>query len=159
MKVTHSIDIAAPAAVVWQFLEEPEKQKLWMKGLLENVSTSDDPKAVGATFRMKLQEGARQNEYRGEITAYDAPRRLSVALTGKPLAGTPMDVDYHLSEAKGRTRLDYHAVWEPKKLLLRLLAKLASGFARRQIQGFLGKLKDLAEMEEKRGGVPSAHVP
>ena len=42
---------------LWEHITEPEKQKLWMKGLLSNEQTSPAPVGVGSTFRMVIKEG------------------------------------------------------------------------------------------------------
>jgi uncharacterized protein YndB with AHSA1/START domain len=78
MRMAITSEIACPPARLWQFLHEPAKQKLWMKGLLENEQTSPGPEAVGSTFRMKIKEGAKAADYTGEITALKEPEHLGV---------------------------------------------------------------------------------
>lgn len=137
-----------PAEHLWTWIEEPEKQKQWMKGLLNNESTSPGGQKLGSTFRMTIQEGRKANSYDGEVTGHEWPRFLEVCLSGGNFPqGMRMRVGYRLSETAGVTRLDYSCAMEGKKcgLLLRMLFVLAKVFSRMQLRSFLRQLKSLAE--------------
>ena len=82
MRTCYTGEFVCAPERLWRFLEEPELQKQWMKGLLENQQTSEGPPGVGSTFRMKIKEGSRIGDYDGKITAYDPPRQLAVDLSG-----------------------------------------------------------------------------
>ena len=82
METTSTTIIDCSPEHLWPWIEEPDKQKQWMKGLLENVDTSDGPTRVGSTFRMTIQEGRRVTEYDGEVTNYDPYRHLGVRFWG-----------------------------------------------------------------------------
>ncbi len=133
--------------LLFSYIEEPEKQKLWMKGLLSNETTSPGHKGVGSTFRMVIQEGRKPASYDGEVTAYDKPSHIEVRFWGGCLpAGMVMRADYRLSEEGGRTRLDYTATAEGKVgFFMRLLMGVFKIFGRRQLRGFLKTLKGLVE--------------
>jgi carbon monoxide dehydrogenase subunit G len=150
MRIAKTVEIACAPEQLWPFLDEPEKQKLWMKGLLE--SEHNGPRGVGSTFRMKIQEGRKAAEYQGEVTAYDPPRHLAVRFGGGALKGMCMGVDYRLTPVDGRTRLDYVAGADASCLPwgLRLLMPLVQLFGRLQLRGFLRTLKRLAEEEGRK---------
>src|SRR5262245_29571123 len=78
MRTCYTGEFGCTPQRLWRFLEEPELQKQWMKGLLDNQQTSEGPPGVGSTFRMKIKEGSRVADYDGKITAYDPPRQLAV---------------------------------------------------------------------------------
>lgn len=40
MRIQATYHFNCPADVLWAYIEEPDKQKLWMKGLLSNGPTS-----------------------------------------------------------------------------------------------------------------------
>jgi hypothetical protein len=133
---------------LWPFLVEPELQKQWMKGLLENVPTSEGPQRPGSTFRMKIQEGRKAADYRGEVLAHDPPAHLAIRFWGGCFPqGLVMRVDYRLSAQDGQTRLDYAAEPEAGRLglFLRLMMPLFQLFGKMQLRGFLKTLKRLAE--------------
>src|SRR5262249_28436126 len=106
MQVQYTTEIACAPEHLWTFIYEPEKQKLWMKGLLENRSTSEGPPRPGSTFHMRIKEGASVGEYDGEVLTYDPPRQLVVRFWGGNFPkGMEMRVDYRLTEQGGKTRL------------------------------------------------------
>jgi carbon monoxide dehydrogenase subunit G len=148
VRIQITTHVACPADVLWDYIEEPEKQKLWMKGLLANESTSPGDQGVGSTFRMKIQEGMKVAEFNGLVTAREKPNRMEVTLDGGSFpAGSKLRVDYRLAEAGGKTRLDYTCVLEGGKFgfFMRLLLPLCKIFATMQAKSFMKTLKRLAE--------------
>ena len=151
MRIAKTVEIACAPEQLWPFLDEPEKQKRWMKGLLANEQTG--PRGVGSTFRMTIQEGRKAAEYQGEVTAYDPPRHLAVRFGGGAFPkGMCMHVDYRLVPQVGRTRLDYVAEAGGARLpwVFRLLMPLLQLFSRLQLNSFLRTLKRLAEEEGQK---------
>src|SRR5262245_8948261 len=117
MRIVHTQTFRCPIEVLWRHIEEPELQKKWMKGLLENRPTSEGPAGPGSTFAMKIQEGGRVSEYQGEVTACDPPRQLGIRFWGGGFPnGMVMKVDYRLREEGGQTRLDYAAELEKGRI-------------------------------------------
>ena len=151
MKVEYTTEINCPPAKLWPWLEEPEKQKQWMKGLLENVPTSEGPTRVGSTFKMKIKEGGRVSEYDGEITGYEKNRHLAVKMWGPAMKGMVVFVDYKLHDVSGRTRLDYVSTVDTSKAspFLKFLMPLFKLFGKMQLKGFMKTLKKLAESDAK----------
>jgi carbon monoxide dehydrogenase subunit G len=150
MRIARTLEIACAPEQLWPFLDEPEKQKLWMKGLLENEQAG--PRGVGSTFRLTIREGRKAEEYQGEVTAYDPPRHLAVRLGGGAMKGMSMQVDYRLAPLDGGTRLDYVAEADTACLpwVYKLLMPLVQLFGRFQLRGFLRTLKRLAEEEGRK---------
>lgn len=142
---------------LWPWLEEPDKQKQWMKGLLDNVSTSEGPARVGSTFRMTIQEGRRVATYEGEITNYDLHRRLSIRVWGEALRGVEIAVEYQLQDLGGRTRLDYISVADMTEagFFMKLMMPLYKLFSTIQLKQFMKTLKHLAEAEAAQAKVPA----
>jgi hypothetical protein len=148
MLIQETAYFRCPIEVLFAHIEEPDKQKLWMKGLLSNEPTSPNPRGVGSTFRMVIREGGKPTDYDGEVTAYDPPHRLEIRFWGGCLPrGMAMRADYRLREEAGQTRLDYAAGGEGKRpgILMRLMFVLVKPFARRQLRNFLGTLRGLVE--------------
>jgi uncharacterized protein YndB with AHSA1/START domain len=152
MRVTYTNEFRCSANHLWRFLDEPELQKRWMKGVLDNQPTSEGPPGVGSTFRMKIQEGRKAADYDGKITAYDRPRHLAVDLSGGNFpAGMVVHVDYRLSEENGSTSLDYVAEMTSCSRMpwyMRLLMPLGKVFMKLQLRSFMKTLKRLAESPE-----------
>src|SRR6516165_10254294 len=149
MRTTWTGEFACKPEHLWKFLEEPELQKQWMKGLQDSRPTSEGARGLGSTFRMKIKEGSRVAEYDGKVTAYDPPKQLAVVLSGGAFPeGMAINVDYRLTDLGGRTRLDYVAASDCSKPLpwwMKLLMPLFQLFGRMQLKGFMKTLKRLAE--------------
>jgi uncharacterized protein YndB with AHSA1/START domain len=148
MRIVETAVFNCPRERLWSYIEEPEKQKLWLKGVLSNESTSPDISGVGSTFLLKIQEGRRVATYEGEVTEHDRPRRLEIRMWGGNFPkGMVMRVDYQLTEIEGGTRLDYTGTVEGKRpgFLMRLMMPLFKLFGRMQLRSFLRTLKQLVE--------------
>jgi uncharacterized protein YndB with AHSA1/START domain len=106
--VKHRLEIDAPIGRVFALVDDPEKVKLWMRGLEETVYASKPSRAdpVGTRFTQRIRQGKRIAEYEGVVTAYDKPRHLAVRIGNEKFA---FDVDYRLTDLGGRTQLDYAA--------------------------------------------------
>lgn len=149
MQTAYTTLIDCAPEQLWPWLEQPDKQKQWMEGLLDNAPTSEGPPRVGATFRMTIREGRRVAEYDGEITNYAPYRRLSVKMWGEALRGVEISVDYQLQDLGGRTRLDYLSVADMAGagFFMKLMLPLFKLFSKVQLKRFMKTLKRLAEAE------------
>lgn len=127
MRTTTTVTFGCEPETLWTWLEEPERQKQWMVGVVDNELVEGDG-GVGSRLRMRIKEGGKVSEYAGEITAHDQPRRLTVRFWGGSFSpGMVMEADYRLSAAQeGGTQLDYSAglVEGRMPLPFRLLAPL-----------------------------------
>ena len=142
----HTVEIAAPPEVVWRYLEEPEKLKLWVAWLHEvrreppgpdgvvrrEVWVMDDPNTQG---RMELA---------AELVEVTPPRLVHVKV------GVPGSFDgwirYELSALDGgRTRLAYTSHFAYGPWLFRLLEPLVTPQAQKKLVADLAKLKAVAE--------------
>lgn len=148
MQIEHTEEFRCTPERLWPYIEEPELQKKWMKGLIENRLTSEGPSRVGSRFRMKIKEGGRVVEFDGEVTAHDRPRHLAVRFWGgsfKP--GMAMHADYRLSDLGGATRLDYAARLESERLgfFMKMMLPAFKLFASTQLRSFMKALRHEVE--------------
>lgn len=148
MRVEYRQEIRCTPWQLWPFLDDGEKQKLWLTTLIELVPTSQIPRAVGSTFEFRVREGRRISKYEGRIDAYDPPRHLGVSLWGGVLRkGTVMRVDYRVADFKTHCRLEYYAEIDTSMFRgpLKLAIPLARIFSFFQTRYFMRNLKRLAE--------------
>ncbi|MHC5114347.1 MAG: SRPBCC family protein [Planctomycetota bacterium] len=148
MIVTAAIDIESAPSDIWRVLNDPDTLKRVMKGILENVPTSEGPTRVGSTFRMKIKEGRQVSDYDGEILVYEPDEHMRVRLVGgcmkEPMR---MTVDYVIVPIGPRlTRLDYSCNGEACGVW-KYIAPLCKPLVRMQVRGFLKGLKRLAETD------------
>ena len=145
MRITCRHEFNCPPAELWPYLEEPGKIRLWMKGVEENVATSDGPTRPGSTFRMSIREGRRLVIYEGEITAYNPNRLLGLRLRGGCLRpDSIMHVEYRLTDLGERTQLDYVCEVDVRGAY-RVFAFLFGWTAKLQIRSFFRRLGRLVE--------------
>ena len=62
MKMTDSVNINAPIEEVFYYIADPEKQKLWMDGLVNTEYTDEwnEDNPVGAQFKQRLIKGRKK---------------------------------------------------------------------------------------------------
>ena len=96
MNTQRTIEINAPAEVLWELQTDIEKMKLWTPEIVSSEPMSPGPIRVGLRSRTKIKEGSRIVDYEGEITACDEFKHLEVVLEGGSLGKNPMRVSYRL---------------------------------------------------------------
>ena len=81
MKNICTVEIAAPIAKVFDFINDEAKHKLWVEGLQETIREPgyDRKHPLGSKFKQKIREGKKVEVYDGEVTAYRAAQALGCA--------------------------------------------------------------------------------
>lgn len=147
-ELSYTTEFAATPATIWPFLEDPDKIKQWMIGVVEDRPTSAGPTRVGSTFEMDIKEGRRVNTYQGEVTKYDQYKLMGVKMVGacgkQPMT---MHADYRLTPISGgRTRLDYTCRAEVGGgFFSKLLMPLFKVFGKMMVKKFMRNLRGLVE--------------
>ena len=158
MHVEYRAEIRCTPAHLWTFLDEVEKQRLWLTTLVDITPTSALERAVGSTFDMRVREGRRISRYEGRINAYDPLRHLGVSFWGGRFSpGMVMQVDYRLADLGTQTRLEYYAEIDTESLRgpVKLAIPLARVFTFFQVRYFMRNLKRLAEAGAAQLGEPN----
>jgi hypothetical protein len=144
VKLTYMIDIEAPIHKVFECINNDELIKQWMHGLQEVIYVSelnkDNP--VGVKFKHKIKEGAKIQEYDGEIIAYEKPNLLGVRISHSMFA---IDVYYRLSTIENGTRLHYECMTTFQNWFAKLMGFLFSWFTKKILYKQMNSLKALAE--------------
>jgi len=160
MRVEYRAEIRCTQRQLWPFLDDAEKQKLWLTTLIELRSTSKLARAVGSTFEFRVREGRRISHYEGRINAYDPPRHLGISMWGGALRqGSVMKVDYRVADLKNRCRLEYYAEIDTSRLRgpIKLAIPIARIFTFFQLRSFMRNLQRLAEAAAR--SEPSTAAP
>jgi carbon monoxide dehydrogenase subunit G len=150
MRIEHRMEVACSPEHLWLYLEEPEKQKLWMKGVLSNESAEKGPTRVGSRSIMKIKEGGKVASYNIEVLRYEPHKHMGIKMWGGSFGEMEAFVDYTLTDLKGRTRLAYLFTAKPKSFLMKLLAALFQWFSVMQLKSFFKTLKSLAEAPQQK---------
>jgi carbon monoxide dehydrogenase subunit G len=132
---------------LWPWIDDPERCKQWMKGLLEVRPTSPGPTRKGSTAVIVIREGGKPVEYQETILEYEPAKRFKLRMVGGCLKETGIEVDYKLHDLGGRTKLEYELECQVQSTFLKLMAPLFGMFARMQAKSLFKRLKKLAENE------------
>ena len=150
MKNTYAIEIDAPPADVFYFLEDGERLKDWLPNLVEHEDLEITENKVGSTARQVFLEGGRRMEMIGTTTAFEANRRLAAEVSGDAF---DLMVDYELEDLDGRTRVRQDSELRFKGFL-RFVGPIMIFFTKKSAEKHLaetfGKLKVLAEARGER---------
>lgn len=144
MTYSHSVEIEAPIGRVFDLLENPEKQTLWMGGLEQTVFTSQpaDNSRVGARFVQRMRGGRSGAEFEGEITVHEKPHRLAFRVGNTAFSA---DFDYRLERKERVTVLSCTVAVVNRTPLTRLSGVLMGPATRRMAKSQLKRLKAVAE--------------
>lgn len=107
MRLTASIDIDAPAAIVWSCIDEPDKIVRWVEGALEHryVGEPDPAHRVGQMFVQRLAQGSTVTEFEGTLIAFEHLRHFAFRI---PSPAYSSEAHFHLSSlGPSRTHVDY----------------------------------------------------
>jgi uncharacterized membrane protein len=83
MRVQAAIDIAAPPALVWDFVTDPARYLHFMNGITRWEVASERPRGCGARYRTLMRVGSAEVGGLVEIVEHDEPRDLAwTSVTG-----------------------------------------------------------------------------
>lgn len=144
MATRYMLDINVPVEAAFDYVDDPNKMKLWVDGVEETVYPDglDLANPVGTRFKQQIREGGRLEEYDGKVTAYHKPDHLGIQIGNRQFT---MQVDYRFAPTATGTRLDYsvetvHASW-----FMRLFGLFFGWFTNRILDKQMKKLKAVAE--------------
>lgn len=153
MEITYHQEIIAPIEIVFDFLNDDEKKKLWMEGLesTEYPKGKNEGNPVGSIFVQTIGERGNSQEFAGIVTEFAPPTLLAVQLQGSAFRA---DVTYELTDRGRKTDLDYHCDLVFNSLLFRIVGFLFRGLTSRILKNQMTKLKELSEQAAVRRSPP-----
>ncbi len=149
MEISYHQEILAPVEIVFSFLDDDEKMKLWMEGLesIEYPNGKETENPVGTKFIHSIREGGHTQQYTGTVTKYVKPTHLTVELSS---AAFQINVEYELTENARKTLLDYKCEMVFGSLFHRVMGFLFCWLTKRILKSQMKKLKQLSEQEAVR---------
>jgi uncharacterized protein YndB with AHSA1/START domain len=138
-----SVRISAPIVKVFEYLSEPDRQKLWMDGLVrtEYARPVDPNSPVGTRFTQHLLKGHTKTayEFQCEIVDFRKPNLYAIKLDGKDFTA---QIRYVLEEIDGATQLSTEAIMEFKgNLVSRFLGRMASHHSKQDTKKLIAMLE------------------
>jgi len=145
MKISYTMDINSKVEKVFPWIDDPERAKQWMTSVSKGEILNETPERIGTTFKETVEENGCGTELYGEITGYILNKFMSFHLEGRFNA---VDVEYHLEEIEGRTRLTFSSDVSFKsftKVLMLIMGPLFKKKTTDQLQKEFARLKELCE--------------
>jgi hypothetical protein len=145
MRLTTTIDINAPAEVVWACIEEPEKILQWVEGAVEHryLTPAGDGNQIGRQFEQKLKQGKDVVTFIGTITQCEELKHFAFHI---PSPAYSSDAQFQLTVLRPDLTQVFYAI---DVELHTLKAKIVGFLLRLPLTFFVPKqlqrLKQLAE--------------
>jgi carbon monoxide dehydrogenase subunit G len=136
MKLTDQIRINASMDRVFEFVTNPQKQRMWMDGLVDTEYTDqkDGRGLVGSTFKQHLIKGHQRIAYvfQGEVVAFERPRQYAVTLSSADFDAT---IGYRLEGSGEETLLTRTTEMEVHGgFVARFLGKMAAHHGKQDLK-------------------------
>jgi uncharacterized protein YndB with AHSA1/START domain len=142
-----AIDIGRPAAEVWPWITEPEKQKKWVGWLTEARALTPESSSVGSREVWVMVDPSMNNqrvEIDSEVTSVVPNQSLSLRVGSKGMFTG--DANYTLIALPGGgTRVLNSGTYRYDQWFARLLEPLVSPEAHKKLENDMGRLKRLVE--------------
>jgi uncharacterized membrane protein len=150
MRVQAEIDVAAPPALVWDFITDPTRYLHFMNGVTRWEVASEQERGCGARYRMLMRVGSAEVGGLVEIVEHEEPRDLAwTSVTGVDQRGR-----WRLRERAGgaRTHVELRLQYgvAGAGILGWLAEHLAAPTVRENLRRSLRELKRQAEHEQAR---------
>lgn len=146
MPISHSVEIKAPDATVFYWLNDSQRLMEWMDGVVENEELETTPEKVGSTFRQVYDENGHQMEGHGKITEYEENKRLRVYID---YGMFELDVLYTLDEKEGITTVTQTSDTKFRGFFMKIMGwvmcTFMQGSAKKCLDKSFAKLKELCE--------------
>jgi uncharacterized membrane protein len=149
MRVGASIDISAPAEAVWEYVSDPERYLHFMSGVTRWEVVSEEPRGLGARYRMLFRVGSAEVGGLIEVIEYDECRDVAwTSVTGLDQRGR-----WRLRErVAGRTRVELRLSYgvAGAGLFGALAERVAAPTVRGHLERTIQQLKRQVEQEQTR---------
>ena len=149
VRIDFTLAIARPPADVFARLVDLDRLPEWQESSL--TATADGPLEQGRRVRERRRIMGRELETELEVTAYEAPRQLTLKALGGPV---PFTVDHQLVGDDGSTLL--HVVAQAKTgTFMKLAEPMLARTAEQELRKDFARLKEQLEGE----GYPQQAAP
>jgi uncharacterized protein YndB with AHSA1/START domain len=131
-----------PVDEVFSYVDDDDKVKLWIGGLLETRRTTNGTPGVGSKFHQKLQIGKRVMELNGELVEYERNRRVRVKIDADMCE---MNVTYTFTKSGASTELAYTCDSHYRSFFYRLLSPFIKRMAQQKLREDFARLHGLLQ--------------
>lgn len=147
MRSQASVDINRPVGFVFSFVDEPEKLKLWVSGLVETIRVTPGETRPGMKFRNVTQAAnGKRSEAQGEILSFVPDKQIKYRVVDSVFDAV---IEYQLQATATGTRIIQNIDIAPQsrfvRLIFTLINPIISGQTQKRLLTDLNKLKQVAE--------------
>lgn len=150
MRASARTVVSAPIESVWEIVSDPERALSFMSGVTRWEVQSDEPRGLGARYRMLMRVGSAEIGGLVEVVEWDAPRELAWnSVTGVDQRGR-----WRLRPAPGgRTRVEIRLAYGVAGAGLAgwLAERIAGPAVTSHLRSSCRQLGRLVEHEQMRG--------
>ncbi|KAA3631925.1 MAG: hypothetical protein DWQ02_15595 [Bacteroidetes bacterium] len=146
MKLQLSTQINCPPRQVFSWIDDPEKAKLWQKGVKKTEILKETPEKTGTTFREEIEENGKRLIIFGEITRY-VPNKLIAFLLDSKIHTVKATFSVSGSEHLTTFSANWQIKWKfPMSLMAGLFHKRIKSNILEQSKSEFSELKRLCEI-------------
>jgi uncharacterized protein YndB with AHSA1/START domain len=143
MKVEKSIIVERPIEIVFAFITDMHKVKLWLP--IENIrQTSSGPMGIGSTFAQEAQFLGQRFETTSEVTRYEPPHVFALKMIQGPFPLT--NSMYCEPTETGRTRLTIIGEADPGPAM-KVMGPIIVPLIKKQLDTQISQLKCALETQ------------
>lgn len=149
MRVEAQIEVSAPRTVVWEWISDPSRALHYMGGITRWEVISENPRGLGARYRMLMRVGSAEIGGLVEVVEYDEPADLA----WHSVTGLDQRARFRLRDlAHDRTRVEFRLAYGVAGAGLGgwLAEQLAAPTVRGHLRRSLQQLKRQVEQEQLR---------
>jgi uncharacterized protein YndB with AHSA1/START domain len=145
MAVVITTYIKAPASLVFEYLRNLDKVRMWVNEVEEaRLTYEPKDKAEGTLFMQKIRQGFSLNEYQGEVIGFEQDRFLKVRLLNE---SATMETSYTLEPDEKGCTITYSTELSARNIRGSFLGLMFRGFSEGVLRRQLMTLKRLTEKE------------
>lgn len=149
MRVGAAIDISAPADAVWEYVSDPERYLHFMSGVTRWEVVSDEPRGLGARYRMLFRVGSAEVGGLIEVIEYVECRDVAwTSVTGLDQRGRWRVRQREAGRTHVELRLSYGVAGAG--LFGSLAERVAAPTVRGHLERTVQQLKRQVEQEQTR---------
>jgi carbon monoxide dehydrogenase subunit G len=142
VRIDFTLSISCPPEDVFARLVDLDRLPEWQESALG--SSADGPLRQGSRVKERRRIMGRELENELEVTAFDAPRQLTLKALGGPV---PFTVDHQLADGEGSTLLRVVAEAKPGTFM-KLAEPMIARTAEQEMRKDFARLKEQLELSE-----------
>lgn len=149
MRVSAEIQVSAPRQIVWDWVTDPSRTLQYMSGVTRWEVVGDQPRGVGARYRMLMRVGSAEIGGLVEVVEYGAPGDMA----WHSVTGLDQRARFRLREMPhNRTRVEFRLAYGIAGAGLGgwLAEQVAAPTVRGHLRRSLQQLKRQVEQEQLR---------